>query len=349
MKISITPKTQQLNIMTAVQSVFKNRWTNLFLKVLILAGASWAFYKQTLGRENVGELWSMFQNQLTEGNVLWLLAAVILLPLTYQIEIWKWKLAISHIVQPTYNQIVKSILAGTALSFWTPGQVGDYGGRLMFIETKKKWEVILATGVANIAQQLAIITLGGFGIAYYLFAHSDITGYSLLLITSLYTLIMTLTWLVYFNVELMIPLLKKIGLFNEKNEAALTTLSNFTNNELWTLLMHAAFKFLIYSLQYYCFLQFFGIYGGFMQLYLLILADYAIQLVLPVPPFLRLILRGEVAIAIWSAFSQNEIAILVASYGLFTLNVLIPSLIGVGLMMNTNILKSFNYEEKENI
>ena len=81
----------------------------------------------------------------------------------------------------------------------------------------------------------------------------------------------------------------------------------------------------------------------------MILADYAIQLVLPIPPFLRLILRGEVAIAIWSAFSQNEIAILVASYGVFTLNVLLPSLIGVGLIMSANILKSFNYEENTNL
>lgn len=346
MKISINSKEQQLNIMTTVQSVLKNRWTNFFVKGLILAGAGWAFYQQTLGKENVDELWGTFMHQLSEGNILWLVLAVVLLPLTYQVEIWKWQLAIARIVQPTYTQIVKSILAGTALSFWTPGQVGDYGGRLMFIDTKKKWEVVLATGVANIAQQVAIITIGGIGIAFYLFSYSDITGYPLLIITALYSTIMVFNWFLYFNVEIVTPLLKKVGLFNEKNEAALTTLNDFTNKELWMLLTHASFKFLIYSFQYYCFLQFFGIYGGFTQLYLLILADYAIQLVLPVPPFLRLILRGEVAIAIWGAFSQNEIAILVASYGLFALNVLLPSLIGVVLMMNTNILKSFNYEEK---
>ena len=93
---------------------------------------------------------------------------------------------------------------------------------------------------------------------------------------------MVLNWLIYFNIELTIPILKKIGLFNEKNEAALSTLTNFSNKELWILVLYASFKFLIYSFQYYCFLQFLGIYGGFLQLYLLILADYAIQLILPV-------------------------------------------------------------------
>jgi hypothetical protein len=349
MKISITTKIPKVTFMATVRAVLKNRWLNLLLKLLILVGVSWAFYNQTFGRENVDELWAAFVNQFSEGHSGWLVLAVILLPLTYQIEIWKWELAIVKIVQPTRFQILKSILAGTALSFWTPGQIGDYGGRLLFINTKKKWEVALATGVGNIAQQVAIITLGGFGVAYYLFLHSEITGYALWIIISLYLAIMTLNWLIYFNVEMLIPLLKKINLFNEKNEAALTTLSSFSIKELWQLVMHAAFKFLIYSFQYYCFLQFFGIYGSFTQLYLLILADYAIQMLLPVPPFLRLILRGEVAIAIWGAFSHNEIAILAASYSVFTLNVLLPSLFGVGLVMNANILKSFDYEEKTDL
>jgi hypothetical protein len=347
MKTSIT-EIPKITLMTAILAVLKNRWLNLILKFLILAGTSWAFYNQTLGKENIDEVWRTFVNQTSEGHLGWLLLAVILLPMTYQIEIWKWELAIARIVQPTRLQIIKSILAGTALSFWTPGQIGDYGGRLLFLETKKKWEVALATGVGNIAQQVAVITLGGFGVAYYLFSHSEITGYALWIIISLYLAIMAFNWLIYFNVEMLIPILKKIRLFNEKNEAALKTLSDFPSETLWTLLLHAAFKFLIYSFQYYCFLQFFGIYGGFTQLYLLILADYAIQMVLPIPPFLRLILRGEVAIAIWSAFSHNAIAILAASYSVFTLNVLLPSLFGLGLMMNANILKSFDYEDKTN-
>lgn len=348
MKTSIHPHTQQKTFMTVAKTVLKNRWTNYILKALILIGVSWAFYQQTLGKDNVTEMWSAFQLQLSEGNVFWLGLAILLLPLTYQIEVWKWQLAINRIVQPTYTQIVKSILAGTALAFWTPGQIGDYGGRLLFIETKKKWEVILATGVANIAQQLAIITIGGLGVVYYLFFYSDITGYALWIILSLYLTIAILTWFIYFNVDMVKPILRRIGLFNEKNEAALETLNNFNKQELWTLLLHASFKFMIYSFQYYCFLQFFGIYGGFLTLYLLILADFAIQLVLPVPPFLRLILRGPVAIAIWAAFTTNEISILAVSYGLFALNVLLPSLIGVGLMMSTNILKSFDYEENTN-
>lgn len=334
------------SFMGFVKSLFKNRWVNLIIKGIVLLGAGWAFYEQTLGKENVEELWNTFKRQLSEGHIGWFVLAVALLPLTYLIEIWKWELAIARIVKPKRIQIIKSVLAGTALSFWTPGQIGDYGGRLLFIETKKKWEVVLATGVANIAQQVAILSLGGLGVVYYLLAHSDIAGFAFWSIISLYSVILLLNWLLYFNVEVAIPVLKKIGLFNKKNEAALITLSNFSKEELWMLLMHASFKFLIYSFQYYCLLQFLGIYGGFTQLYLLILADYAIQLVLPVPPFLRLILRGEVAIAIWSAFSDNEIAILAASYGLFTLNVLLPSLIGIGLVMNANILKSFNYEEK---
>jgi|AntRauTorckE5430_2_1112549.scaffolds.fasta_scaffold01368_4 hypothetical protein len=331
--------------MATVRAVLKNRWLNLLLKLLILAGAGWAFYNQTLGKENVDELWIAFTNQFSKGHLGWLVLAVVLLPITYQIEIWKWELAIARIVQPTRLQIIKSILAGTALSFWTPGQIGDYGGRLLFIDTKKKWEVTLATGVGNVAQQVAVVTLGGFGVAYFLFLHIEVRGYGLWTIISLYLAVMIFNWLIYFNIEVLIPLLKKIGLFNEKNEAALITLSNFSTKELWQLILYAAFKFSIYSFQYYCFLQFFGIYGGFVQLYLLILADYAIQMVLPVPPFLRLILRGEVAITIWGAFSQNEIAILAASYSVFTLNVLVPSLFGVGLVMNTNILKSFDYEE----
>ena len=348
MKTGIYAQTQQRTLVAVTKTVLKNRSTNFILKALILIGVCWAFYHQTLGKDNVAEMWSAFQRQLSEGNLFWLGLAVLLLPLTYQVEVWKWRLAISRIVQPTYKQIVKSILAGTALSFWTPGQIGDYGGRLLFIETKKKWDVILATGVANIAQRLAIITIGGVGVVYYLFFYSDITGYALWITLLLYLAIAILTWFIYFNVDIVKPILRRIRLFNKKNEAALETLNNFSTQELWRLLLSAASKFMIYSFQYYCLLQFFGIQGSFLTLYLLILADFAIQLVLPIPPFLRLILRGPVAIAIWAALTTNEISILAVSYGLFALNVLLPSLIGIGLMMNTNILKSFDYEENNN-
>jgi hypothetical protein len=333
--------------MTVGKTVLKNKWLNYTIKAIILAGATWAFYKQTFGKQNFTEMWLAFKLQLTVGNLFWIGLAILLLPLTYQIEVKKWQLAINHIVQPTFLQIIKSILAGTALAFWTPGQLGDYGGRLLFVQTHKKWEVILATAVANVAQQLAIITIGGIGITYYLFFYSDITGYALWVIAFLYLVIAVLTWFIYFNVDMVKPFLRKIRLFNEKNEQALAALNDFSQYELWSLFLLASLKFMMYSFQYYCFLQFFGIYGGFAQLYLLILADYAIQLVLPIPPFLRLIFRGEVALAIWSSFTQNKVLILAASYSLFTLNVLIPSLIGIVLMMNMNILKSFGYDEKK--
>lgn len=331
--------------MTVGKTVLKNKWVNYTIKAIILAGATWTLYQQTLGKAEFANMWTAFQLQLTLGNLFWIGLAIILLPLTYQVEVKKWQLAISHIVQPTFLQIIKSILAGTALAFWTPGQLGDYGGRLLFIKTHQKWEVILATAVANVAQQLAIITIGGIGVAYYLFSHSDIEGYALWVIALLYLVIAVLTWFIYFNVEMVKPFLRRIRLFNEKNEKALSALNDFSKYELWSLLLLASLKFLIYSLQYYCFLQFFGIYGGFLQLFLLILADYAIQLVLPIPPFLRLIFRGEVALVVWNVFTQNKVLILAASYSLFTLNVLLPSLIGISLMMNINILKPFDYDE----
>lgn len=334
--------------MSRFKRLIKNKWLNIIIKTLILIGAGWAFYKQTLDKENFAELWEMFKSQLINGELFWLILAFVLLPITYLFEIWKWELAIKKIVQPTYIQIVKSILAGTALAFWTPGQIGDYGGRLLFINTNKKWEVTLATAVGNIAQQVAVITLGGMGVFYYLREYSDISGLAFWVVVGFYSSILLLLWFVYFKVEIMIPVLKAVRLFNEKNEAALNTLKSYTSMELWTLLLLATIKLCIYSLQYYCFLRFFGIYGSFLTLYLLILADYAIQLVLPVPPFLRLILRGEVAIAIWGAFSDNQIAILAASFGVFTLNVLLPSLVGIGFVMSANILKSFNYEDIEN-
>lgn len=147
MKTSITSNKPKITFMTTVRTVFKNRWINLCLKLLILGGAGWAFYNQTLGKKDADEVWGAFVEQISAGHIGWLILAIVLLPLTYQVEVWKWELAISKIVEPTRIQIVKSILAGTALGFWTPGQIGDFGGRLLFIETKKNgklcWRLVL--------------------------------------------------------------------------------------------------------------------------------------------------------------------------------------------------------------
>jgi len=54
--------------------------------------------------------------------------------------------------------------------------------------------------------------------------------------------------------------------------------------------------------------------------------------------------RGELGILVWHNFEANPLAILAASLALFIINLAIPALLGVMVIVKTNITKSLNDE-----
>lgn len=68
---------------------------------------------------------------------------------------------------------------------------------------------------------------------------------------------------------------------------------------------------------------------------------YLIQTGIPLPAFLSVFARGELAILVWSSVGIDEMTALVATFGLWLINLIIPALLGLLVLFQTDLKKYF--------
>ena len=105
----------------------------------------------------------------------------------------------------------------------------------------------------------------------------------------------------------------------------------YTNKELIQALIYSGVRYLIYSFQYLCLLYFFGFEASCLATFLGILIVYLLQTGIPLPPSTGLLARGNIALLIFGYLSGIEgtsMVILSATFSLWMLNVVLPSIVG---------------------
>ncbi|MBK9737215.1 MAG: DUF3108 domain-containing protein [Saprospiraceae bacterium] len=132
-----------------------------------------------------------------------------------------------------------------------------------------------------------------------------------------------------------------VGKFSNK----LKSLDLYDNVTLNKVLVLSLVRYLVYFSQYLCIMYFLGVTVSFINMCAGISSIYLIQTGIPLPAFLSVLARGELAIKIWSGPGVDQMTALVATFGLWFINLIIPSLIGLVILMDfdiKNILKKIN-------
>lgn len=70
---------------------------------------------------------------------------------------------------------------------------------------------------------------------------------------------------------------------------------------------------------------------------------FLVQTSVPLPMVVGLLVRGEIALTVWGNTGANELAILAATFLLFIINLSVPALLGLVIIVKTNVLKSLGY------
>jgi len=330
----------------AVDYIRKRRRLNLLIKLIVGSLLMWALYVQVIAKENISEIWTTFQNEL-QGGQLWLLGLVFLLmPLNWSLETLKWQRLIQTIEKIPFLRAFQGILAGVTLSIFTPNRLGEYGGRILVVKPENKIATVVATAVGSFSQWVVLLVAGMAGLSYFVSEKVEVE-YLVLLGTAISAIMLSLLLILfYLNVDLAIPLCKKIP-YIRRFVRHFEVLNRYTAANLLTVLFISASRYFVYSLQYYLLLLFFGIEVPFLLGLSSIALIFFVQTSVPLPPVYGLAVRGNIALRVWAFFTANTLGILSSTFGLWLINVILPALVGMLFISSLNILKSFGYEEKE--
>lgn len=267
-----------------------------------------------------------------------------LMPLNWWLESKKWQILLSPYTIISGTQAFKSVLAGVAAGIVTPARLGEYAGRLIINDPNLKPQVIVATFLGSLAQNLCNITIG-LTFSYYflknLIGVTYLNGLTFLIVVIMQVVLMTG---IYYNLPKVAIFLKKILKISyiDKWQNHIRALDQYPNRLLHKVLAISAIRYLIYFMQYILILMFLGVQLA-SEIYIQNISSiYLIQTLIPLPAFVSVLARGELAILVWTAVGVDEVSALAATFGLWMINLILPAIMGLFIIYSTDFKKYFS-------
>lgn len=301
------------------------RWA---LTLLALGYIAWRLWHESVWQTGWQLTW-------TEGAWLGVIGAVILLPLNLGLEVAKWRQLV-RLVLPDFNwhQATSGVLLGAATGIFTPNRMGDYAGRLMCLPAEHHLLAAVYTFVSRIAQMASTLVLGSTallalsrqpgGLAWA-GPHQDLLLSGTLLLTSGAAFAFAFPQVVL-GVLRRLPWRK--GLIGQAIQA-LTTLPPSLIRRIGAL---ALLRSAVFTTQYALLLC------GWLGAEHLVLACALVSLifllksVVPSVALAELGLRESVALLVTGAVGWAASPVVVATFGLYVINLIIPALLGLACM-----------------
>ena len=315
---------------------------NYFLGPVLLVLLSFSLYRQLMQQPDLEHRW----RQLQKSWISWKFFLVILLMLVnWGIEARKWQLLVRHVQRFSFIRAFKSVLSGCSISMLTPNRIGEYGGRVLFLNEEHRIKGISLTIIGSISQLLVTMVMGCLGLLFLrYFSHNDSNALSVLPhfwgdVLIYFSVACTIVlFLFYIRIGWLVRLLEKVPAFN-KVVRHITVLDEFEWKQLVQLLSLSLLRYIIFVLQYVLLLQVMQVGIDAWLSFWLIAVFYLVMAVAPTIGFLELPLRAKASLELMQLYSTNTLGIQTAALGIWCINLVIPAIIGSILILGIKIVK----------
>jgi hypothetical protein len=309
------------------------------LKVLLVGLMFLLIYRQIISRSNIHEIGQNFKSGLSSGNLVYLLVCFFLVPFNWLLESLKWKILVDKFQRIKLSEAFRAILAGLSVGIITPQRVGEYGGRVLFLNDGNRFKGILATFLCSLSQNVVNVVFGLIGVYYLNDRLQLVNQYWFISLVVAIVLLFVLLYLLYRNTRILKHLVNRF-IKNERIKGWIYNLSYLKTTgfrihvKVFTL---AILRYIVYLSQYILALWFFGISVSLFDAFNGVSSIYLIQTGIPLPPLMDIAARAELAYLVWGIFSDNVLGILSATFLLWIFNLIIPSLFGLFYVLGLNL------------
>lgn len=271
----------------------------------------------------------------------WLVIAFVFV--NWGMEARKWQLLMKTLQPMSFITAYKSVLCGVTLSLNTPNRIGEYGGRILFVNEGNRIKAITLSMAGGMAQLIITMLMGCFGLIYLLTGmdvSNMLMGISvfwirIFLYGSIFGTVVFIFF--FFKLGILVRLLEKLP-FAEKFSKYINILETFEAKILLRLLSISFFRYIVFVLQYIFMLQLLHVEQNVWTGFWIITVMFWILAIIPSFAIAELGIRGTVAKTLFS-YSLNTIGILTATFGIWFVNLFIPALIGSLLILGIKIKK----------
>jgi len=263
-------------------------------------------------------------------RVRYLLLLIVLMPINWLLEAFKWKVALRSIVSISLFTSFRATLSGLSFSMLLPNRVGEYLGRIVYLPSNKRADAVAVTIVSSMSQLIWTLVFGLLGFIYLfpLLRRATQLGDLLLVFFGIGVLLFLLFLLIFYFRISQIALYLANLFQSERLRNWLMGPTRFDVRTLLLLLGISLLRYCIFLMQYGFALYLFSVLLNPYQLFATVSLCFLILTSVPNFAIAELGMRGVVGIWIIGFYSTNSAGILLAAFSLWVVNLVLPAALG---------------------
>jgi len=234
---------------------------NYVLGPLLFLWLSYSLYQQIKNQKGLKEAWEQMQQISISQLLIYLSIVLFLMVLNWTIEALKWQRVLRNVQRISLTKAFKAILSGVSFSATTPNRVGEYAGRVLFLDEGNRLRSVSLTIVCSMSQLIITLLMGFLG---FIFlgnkAVGFLQGYSvwkdiLLFALPIGSLILLL---LYFKISHLTRMLERFS-WVAKYRYLIVEMEKTGNKVLLQLLLLSLVRYAVFCVQYFLLFHLFGV------------------------------------------------------------------------------------------
>ena len=270
---------------------------------------------------------------------------IILMFVNWGLEAKKWQLLVKSIQKISFLRAFRAIFSGQAFALNTVNGVGEYVGRIVYLNEGNRLRAIAISIVGSFSQVIVTFVMGLLGLLYmriFLLSNDhtfnglsvfwfDALMWGLLIANILFIMLyFTLSWITKMFER--IPIVSKYSFYIQEVE-------NIHWKELTRILSLSFIRYVVFVAQYLLLLQVFKVDADWFSLAWLVCVMFLVLAIVPTITFAELGLRGELSIQLIGFVCTNTVGILFTATGIWLINKVIPALAGSLFILGVRLFK----------
>jgi hypothetical protein len=308
----------------------------VLIKLSIIVSAAYFIYDKLTNKQKID--FDVFIDFLTKNDVFSTKNVAFLLFLTifnWFFEILKWKNLVSFVQLISFFEALKQSLASHTASLFTPNRIGDYGAKAMYFKSSLRKRILLLNLISNMAQMSVTLVFGIIGLLLFINTYNVSISYYRVL--SYMFLIITIISLIVIGVSYTKINIKGFSLYRIKDFIKSISIAIHIKNSIFSIL-----RYLIFSFQFYYLLIIFGADLHYFDAMIIITTMYLLVSVIPTIFVFDVVVKGSVAIYLFSFVGVDELTILSIILLMWLLNFVLPSAFGSYYVLNFDYYKEID-------
>ncbi len=306
----------------------------LLIKLSIVTGAGYFIYHKLTNNSalSVSDLIAV----ITHNKILSLKNIVVLLllsALNWLFEILKWRGLVAPVQKIAFKNALEQSLGALTASLFTPNRIGEYGAKAIYYLSSFRRRILLINLLSNMLQMSVTVLFGLIGLYFFLRSYHIQIDFYYVARGLMYALIILL--LIGFGIRK-----NKFSVKGFSFEKIAAFIKKYPKSTFWFGFSMSVLRYLIFSFQFYLILHVFMTGLSYSEAMVAITAMYLLASVLPSVFVFDVVIKGSVAVFLFSFLGVSEIIVLSTVTIMWLANFVLPSLFGSYYILNFNLPKN---------